>query len=198
MPKGFSIEYTEEMTSFLQEHEVTPRANLTALFNSKFSTNVSVDSIKAKCLRMGLKTGRTGQLEKGNQPWNTGTKGVMKPNVTSFKKGNVSWNKKPVGSERTTKDGYLEVKIAEPNVFELKHRVVWAEANGEIPKDHAIVFKNKDKTDCRLENLMLLTRGELARLNQTYIKLSTPETNEACVLMAKVKNKIHQLERGRA
>lgn len=29
----------------------------------------------------------------GRTPWNKGTKGVMKPNITSFKKGNIAWNK---------------------------------------------------------------------------------------------------------
>lgn len=30
---------------------------------------------------------------RGNPTWNTGTKGVMKPNQTSFKKGLIPWNK---------------------------------------------------------------------------------------------------------
>jgi hypothetical protein len=78
------------------------------------------------CTRNKWNTGRTGCFEKGDKPWNTGTKGVCKPNSGNFKSGQVSWNKKPVGYERIcSKDGYVIVKVAEPNVFKLKHRIVW-------------------------------------------------------------------------
>lgn len=193
MAKGIAIKYTEEMLMFLRQHEETPRAELTCKFNEKFGYKLSVDSVKAKCFRMGLKTGRTGCFSLGQKSRNKGLKGYMCANSTSFKKGHTPHNHKPVGFERVTKDGYIEIKTAKPNVFELKHRVVWVNANGVIPKGHAIVFKNQNKTDCRLENLMLISRAELVRLNQSYRKLATPETNETCVLMAKIKDKTHKL-----
>ena len=82
-----------------------------------------------------------GFFPKGNQPMNKGRKQteymsdvqIEKTKATRFKKGNIPGNHKPVGYERITKDGYIEVKTAEPNVFELKHRLIWAEHNGEIP-----------------------------------------------------------------
>lgn len=194
MPKGIAIKYTEEMLMFLRQHEETPRTELTCKFNAKFGYNLSPDSIKAKCLRMGLKTGRTGCFAKGQTSWNKGKKGYMGANVTSFKKGQRGWNAKPIGYERITKDGYIEVKTAEPRTFELKHRVVWEKAHGEIPSGHALVFKNLNKQDCRIENLMLVSRAELARLNQSYIKHSTPETHESCILLAKIKDKTHKLK----
>lgn len=194
MAKGIAIKYTEEMLMFLRQHEETPRTELTCKFNEKFGYNLSPDSIKAKCLRMGLKTGRSGCFAKGQTSWNKGKKGYMGANVTSFKKGQQGWNTKPIGYERSTKDGYIEVKTAEPRTFELKHRVVWGKVHGEIPSGHALVFKNMNKQDCRIENLMLISRAELVRLNQSYRNLATPETNETCVLMAKIKNKTHKLK----
>ena len=194
MAKGIAIKYTEEMLMFLRQHEETPRTELTCKFNEKFGCNLSADSIKAKCLRMGLKTGRTGCFAKGQTSWNKGKKGYMGANSTSFKKGNTPHNHKPIGHERITVDGYVEVKVAEPNVFELKHRQIWEQQHGKIPGSHVLVFKNLNKQDCRIENLMLVSRAELARLNQSYIKHSTPETHESCVLLAKIKDKTHKLK----
>lgn len=194
MTEGIAIKYTEEMLMFLHQHEETPRAELACKFNKKFGCNVSVDGIKAKCLRMGLKTGRTGCFSPGQKSWNDGLKGYMGANSTSFKKGNVPFNHKPIGHERITRDGYIEVKTTEPNVFELKHRVVWEQVHGKVPKGYAIVFKNMDKQDCRLDNLMILSRAELARLNQSFSRLATPDTNETCILMAKIKDKTHKLK----
>jgi hypothetical protein len=89
MAKGIAIKYTEEMLMFLHQHEETPRTELTCKFNEKFCCKLSVDSIKAKCLRMGLKTGRTGCFSLGQKSWNKGLKGYMGANSTSFKKGNT-------------------------------------------------------------------------------------------------------------
>ncbi|WP_347460961.1 HNH endonuclease signature motif containing protein [Acinetobacter sp. ANC 7454] len=196
MPKGTRINYTPEMEAFLHEHRYMLREEMTALFNQAFGTNISRRVLNSKCERIGALTGRTGRIEKGNKPWNTGTKGLLKANKTTFKKGNKPHNTKPVGYERITKDGYIEVKVAEPNKFMMKHRYVWEQVNGPVPKGHAIVFKNTDKQDCRIDNLVLVTRGELARLNQSYKHLVTPETNEACVAMAKIKHRVHQFEKG--
>ncbi|MEQ1156881.1 HNH endonuclease signature motif containing protein [Acinetobacter johnsonii] len=194
MAKGIAIKYTEEMLMFLRQHEEAPRTELTCKFNEKFGCKLSVDSIKAKCLRMGLKTGRTGCFSPGQKSWNKGLKGYMGANSTSFKKGNIPLNHRSVGYERITVDGYVEVKVAEPNVFESKHRWIWEQHHGKIPDNHVLVFKNMNKQDCRLENLMLISRAELVRLNQSYRKLATPETNETCVLMAKIKDKTHKLK----
>lgn len=198
MPKGIRLVYTDEMVEFLHEHKTMLRKEMTALFNKKFGTNISRRTLNTKCERIGALTGRTGRIEKGSTPWNLGKSGYMGANATSFKKGNRPHNWQPVGYERITKDGYIAVKIADPNVFELKHRHVWQQAHGPLPKGYVIVFKNKDKQDCRLENLEIITRGELARLNQSYKNLSTPETHESCIVMAKIKSKIHQFEKGKA
>ena len=194
MAKGIAIKYTEEMLMFLRQHEETPRIELTCKFNEKFGCKLSADSIKAKCLRMGLKTGRTGCFSPGHKTWNKGLKGYMGANSTSFKKGSTPHNHKPIGHERITVDGYVEIKTAEPNVFELKHRQIWEQHHGKIPDNHVLVFKNMNKQDCRLNNLMLITRAELARLNQSFSKLATPDTNETCILMAKIKDKTHKLK----
>lgn len=197
MPKGIRISYTPEMEAFLHEHRYMLREEMTALFNQTFGTDISRRVLSRKCERIGALTGRTGRLEKGHKPWNTGTKGLMKANATSFKKGQTTWNKKPVGYERVTRDGYVEVKVAEPNKFELKHRHIWQQAYGPIPKGQVLIFKNTNTQDCRLENLELISRGELVRLNQSYKHLVTPATNETCIAMAKVKHRIHQFEKGK-
>ncbi|ENW95743.1 HNH endonuclease signature motif containing protein [Acinetobacter sp. NIPH 298] len=193
MPKGQAIIYTPEQLDYIKSNCSLGRKELTIDVNIEFNTSFTVDSIKSLCTRNKWNTGRTGCFEKGDKPWNTGTKGVCKPNSGNFKKGRPSWNLKPIGYERIcSKDGYVLVKVAEPNVFKLKHRIVWENANGPIPDNHVIAFNNQDKTDCRLENLTLMTKAEMVRYSQSFHKLANSETNETCLILAKVKNKIHQ------
>jgi hypothetical protein len=124
-------------------------------------------------LRRGDNVGQNTRFSKGHTPFNKGVKGLTgnHPNTrkTQFTKGTVSPNWRPVGSERVTRDGYIEVKIAE-GMFQwrLKHRVVWEQANGPIPKGHAVVFRDRDRTNCEIENLMLVTRRFLMNQNTLH------------------------------
>lgn len=196
MAKGVAIKYTPEQLAFIEANCTLERKALAELVNSKFNTELAVDQIKALCTRKKWKTGRTGLFAKGATSWNTGTKGRCKPNSGSFKKNQDAWNHKPVGHERIcSKDGYIFIKTAEPNTFELKHRVVWVQHNGPVPNDHVVAFKNLDKTDCSIENLVLLNRSELVRYNQTFRRLATPMNNASCILLARLKSKKHALQK---
>ncbi len=194
MPKGSAIKYSPEQLDFIKSNCSLGRKELTEIVNTKFNEQFSVDQIKSLCTRNKWNTGRTGCFQKGSVPWNTGTKGLTSANKTSFKKGRPTWNAKPLGYERIcSKDGYVLVKIGEPDKFGLKHRIVWEKVNGPIPEGQVIAFKNQDKTDCRIENLILMSKAEMVRYSQSFQKLATPQNNESCLLMAKIKNVKHQL-----
>jgi len=84
-------------------------------------------------------------------------------------------NHVPVGTERIdNKDGYVKVKIAEPNVWQLKARIVWESINGEIPPSHIIRFIDGDRLNVTIENLEMISRQELCRLNKNGYS-TTPE-----------------------
>lgn len=192
MPKGTPINYTEEMVEFLKNHTHLYRGEMTKLFNDKFGTNISRRVLNAKCERIGALTGRTGRFEKGSPSWNKGLKLSGLYNFNGFKKGHVPHNLKPVGYERIREDGYIEVRVPDGG-FVLKQRLMWEQHYGAIPEGMAVSFKNGIKTDCRIDNFILVTRSELAILNKSFIGMSTPETHETCILLAKIKDKTHKL-----
>lgn len=116
---------------------------------------------------------------KGHQPLNKGRKQIEymsaaqieKTKATRFKKGNIPKNHKPVGYERVTRDGYIEIKTAEPNVFEIKHRLVWIEHNGKIPPGYNVQFKDGNRQNVCIENLYLISRSEqLLKENSMYAR----------------------------
>lgn len=94
-----------------------------------------------------------------------------------------------------TTDGYPAVKIAEPNVWKLKHILVWEEANGPVPEGYAVIFLDRDHTNTKLENLALVTRAELLELNRRELIKTDAELSETGVLIARVNCKISEIKR---
>ena len=112
------------------------------------------------------KHGITHRFKKGQEPWNKGISGYMKANITSFKKGQMPINFVEIGTERIDSDGYTYVKIDNPNKWKLKHRKIWEDNFGEIPKSHAVIFLDRNKTNFDLFNLILVHRRDLLYMNQ--------------------------------
>lgn len=112
--------------------------------------------------------GRATRFKVGNISANKGRRieewmspeGIAKSSRTRFKKGQSSLNRRPVGSERVNVDGYIEVKIAEPNRWRQKQRVVWEAAHGPVDQDHVVTFRDGNKLNCELDNLYVITRAE--------------------------------------
>lgn len=167
-------------------------------FNDHFGTEMTLKQLQSFISNHRILSGRTGCFPKGNRPWNADTagKGVMKRNSGSFTKGQLAHNLKPIGSERTNVDGYIEIKTKEPSTWRHKHRVIWEKEHGEIPKGGVIRFINSDKTDVRLANLVLVTRHENALLNKYYKHHEQPpEHKTTVILLAKIKAKTFDLSK---
>ena len=186
---GRSLIFSEEVMQFIRENTYgTVSKELTDMVNQTFGTSYTPGQIKTYKSNNGLKSGIDARFKKGHIPPNKGKKGVCAPGCekTWFKKGNVPVNKKPVGSERVDRDGYTLVKVAEPRTWKLKHRLVWEEHYGKVPRDHAIMFLDGDKTNFDISNLRLVTRNELKTINKNNLKFNNKELTETGLLIAKL------------
>lgn len=176
----------------------------------------SASSVSTKALILGLKSSRekirrSGLLSashpnavaqrfpKGHVSHNKGKK--MPPEIyakcqpTMFKKGNSPHNHREVGSERVNVYGYREVKVAEPNRWRLKHRIIWEEVNGEIPKGYNVQFKNHDSLDCRIENLYLISKAEQMKTENSMYARYPKELQDVIHLKGVVNRAIHKAQR---
>ena len=195
----YGMKYTDEMKQFiLDNYKGRYNQELADLFNQKFNTNVTSRTIKSYKANNKLNSGLSGKFRKGQAPHNKGKKMPKevyeKVKHTMFAKGNVPPNHRPVGSERISKDGYIEVKVAEPNKWRLKQRVVYEEAKGKIPEGCPIIFLDGNKRNFDIDNLKCITRSELLYLNCNGLNNSN-EITETGILMARLdrtKNKKKQ------
>lgn len=195
LTKGHYRSYSQEQANFIKlGYQKWTLAELTRQFNQHFETEKTENQIRSFTRNHGIKSGRTGFFEKGRKPFNAGTKGLMKANKTSFQKGMKPHNHKPVGSERVNVEGYVEIKTAEPNIWELKQRVVFEQHNGAIPAGHNVRFRDGNRQNCEPGNLFLVDNHENAMLNQRYKLNSQPiEIRDTLVLLARIDVKTQKL-----
>lgn len=105
---------------------------------------------------------------------------------TWFKKGNIPHNHVPVGTERLRSSGYIWVKIAEPKKWRMKHLVIWEEANGPIPKGYKVYFRDGNRENCTLENLMLIEQRVIGILNKKGLSQYHGDLADTAVNVARV------------
>lgn len=178
--------YTQEQKQFIINNNYGKYAKeLAKMFNLKFGANITAKEIKYFRQNHRLNSGLTGQFEKGHKTWNKGLKGYMGANETSFKKGNVPHNHRPIGSERKTIDGFWEIKVDEPNKWMLKHRWVWEQSNGKIPKGYVLVFLDGNRDNISLKNLKLISRQENLVMNNNKLRYENAEVTNVANTLAK-------------
>lgn len=197
--------YTPEHIAFLAENiRGCHFSALTKKFNTRFAMEASVSAVIALTNSYGLHNGidtrlngeiQGTQFKKGHIPANKGKKGVGGWEPTQFKKGSMPWNYKPVGTERIDIYGYVCVKVADPKTWRFKHVLIWEAAKGPVPKGSVLIFADKNKLNVSLDNLILVTRGQLVRLNQNHLIQSDPELTRSGVIIADILAKCAERKR---
>lgn len=191
--------YTEEQKRFLTENiKGRTRKELCKMFNDYFNLNLGLNQIIAYIKNNGLSSGVDTRFTKGQDSWNKGTKGICAGGIkTQFKKGQKPHNYKPVGSERVNSDGYVDVKIADPNKWRAKHRLLWEEQNGPIPKGYVIIFGDGNRRNFQQDNLILVSKSQLAILNKNQLIKDNADLTRVGVLIADIYKKIGERKKSR-
>lgn len=189
--EGKKLLSSQEEQFILDNYKGTGHQAMADMLNEKFGTSYTKEQMKGYYARNKLDSGLRSRFTKGHDTWNKGKpKSWVGGEETQFKKGHIPVNYRPVGSERVSVDGYIEIKVADPNKWRLKHQVVWEEHNGDIPKGYVVIFGDSDKSNLDINNLILISRAQLARLNQNGLIQNDIELTKTGVVIAEVMTKI--------
>jgi len=205
--RGRHKKYTPEQIAFLRsEYPKLTQPDLLDAFNQRFGLNKTLDQLKSTLWRERIYSGRDGCFSEGFTPWNKGKRCPGLGGSTTFRKGHIPANTRPMYSERLNDDGYIEIKVPErnqhtgaPTRFRLKHIWLWEQVHGPVPAGCVVVFTDGDRGHCEIGNLELMTREELARMNQLAGRngLTGLHGEELIALrnLARLKAKTNKLER---
>lgn len=203
--RKYSPEHVEYIADNIQGRSFK---DLTEMFNVRFEMNLKVSAMVSLSDRHGLHNGRDTRLNKGYQPTqfkkghvpaNKGRKGVDGWEPTQFKKGHRPANWVPIGAERINCDGYVDVKVTDGKSqrnWKGKHILVWEEANGPVPKGHVVIFGDRNKRNFKPDNLILVSRKQLVRLNQNNLIQDDAELTKTGIIIADIHNKIAERKKG--
>lgn len=184
------------------------RANITdmsyrdqqAFIKEHFGLELTLAQCKQMRTNHKMFSKRTGRFQKGRRSEKKG-KHIWKDGIpenvqkTFFKKGSIPQNARPAGWERADKSGYVFIKVPGKRTMVPKHRWVWEQAKGPIPKDCMIVFLNGDKSDCRLENLASIPRSLGPTLNKYGLLKKDPDLSRAGIRLAELIQKKARLKK---
>lgn len=190
--------WTADQIAWLRQQYMTmARSQLLAAFNSHFGCLITASQLRGAMGNYNIRQHvRTGRFVPETQPWNKGVTGYMGANRTSFRKGNKPHNTRHLWHERVGKDGYVEIQVPErnpytgyPTRYKQKHVWIWEQTHGKRPKGCAIVFRDGNRSNFDLDNLILVTRRELLVLNQLNYKGSPDELKPTLLQLAKMQAK---------
>lgn len=191
----FADNYTETICKIFNRsyRSVCSQATLMGLKKSEAFMKMELERQADRLRIVGVQS----RYHKGREPENKGK--PMRKEVyekvkrTMFKKGNKPHNTTYDGHERISKDGYVEIRIRLCK-YVLKHRHIWEQANGKVPKGYIVVFKDRNPNNIVLENLELISREENMYRNSKH---GYPlEVIPTLTILNKLKKKIHEKQNG--
>lgn len=195
--------YTTEQLDFIRKHiKKMTWKELTVRFNQTYGTVLGCKALASTGKRYSIKSGRTGRFSKGHIPFNKGKKGFSYEGckATQFKKGNRPHTWLPVGTERLNADGYVDIKVQDNKKqrnWKGKHILIWEERNGPVPEGHVVIFGDRNKRNFNPDNLILVSRAQLARMNQSGLIKNDAELTKTGIIIADIYNKIGKRKRKR-
>lgn len=184
--------------------------DMAEMVNEKFGTNFTPSRMKVFRAKYKIKSGVTGWFRKGRAPGNKGVKledYVKDPEKlaairrTQFRKGNKPVNELQIGDVVVNSDGYKLVKVSmEGGLWDrwaFLHRKVWEDHNGPIPEGMMVTFKDSNRLNCDIDNLVLITRGENAVLTRKHYRFEDPDLTMAALATVRLEQAVAKKKKER-
>lgn len=196
--------WTEEEVEFIRGiYPNYPNKVVAKMVKEKFGTETSASNLTNVKIKYGIPNKtipNPGNYQKGQVPWNKG-KGMPeetkeKVKKTWFKKGQMPKNHQPIGTTRITSDGYKEIKVKEPDVWQLYNRYIYEKEHGvKLEAKDIIIFADGNRENFDIDNLVKVSRANLLHLNRNNLIFDDPDLTKAGVTVSKVVETAMELER---
>ena len=204
------MKYPPELLDFVREF-APGRSNpdLLRLCQERFGEDIiTLEKLVAFKKNRKISSGLTGWYDRGHVPDNKGKRwdeffskeAQRRSRATCYSKGHRPHNELPVGAVIVNGEGYLLKKVQETGIqrvrWQFLHRLVWEEEHGPVPKGYAVVFADRDKMNCSLDNLVLISNRQRAVITKLGLHYWDRESLETAMKIAELKSKTCERKKG--
>ena len=154
---------------------------IASLMSIKFNYEFRKEQIKYAMNYNGIYSFTRGKGE----PWNKGAK-VGNSHIVNIK---------DIGSEYTSKEGYIMVKVAQPNKWVAKHRYMYEQHYGKIKGSDVIIFLDGNKKNVSIDNLRCVTRQQSKYMNARGLVYDDAELTKVGIEVANLIIKTNEAKR---
>lgn len=205
-----SRKFPKEVRYFIyRNYKGVGHKQMSELIKEKLDYDMTPRQVKSFYCNNKLNSGLTGYFEKGHNPKNKGKRqtefmsqeAIERTKATRFQNGSVPHNTDSIGAVKELDGGYLWVKIN--NIPRVKKRVNWKPLHelmyekyyGKVPEGYLVFFKNRNKRDFSKENLGIMTREELLKMNHKHGITEFGEITESYLALTRLELKIKEKEK---
>lgn len=173
------LNWSEEQDNWLrQNYPHLGRKRATQEFNKHFAKNKSVQAVKVRALRLGLKTN------------------------ASVAQHNQSLSQGHPNGALVDDNGYLKIKIqGQTSKWVRYHRYLYEKAHGKLPKGYKIMFLDGNKRNFDLDNMIAVPSAYFALMNKLNLHSEFPDINltsiKWCDLYMAIKKRGMKLHNGK-
>ena len=196
--------WPREVVEFFRTHNAGRSVSeMTALLNDTFGRSYTEAQVGAFRKNHGLPSGLDTRFKAGQRSWSKGMtieqicktpEALERVRGTHWKKGHSPHNQVPVGTE-IVREGYVWVKVGEPNRWRAKHRIIYEQIHGEkLGQDDVIIFLDGDATNMAPDNLEKISRSENSVANRWGLRSPDPELTKTGVTVARLYTAIRNRE----
>lgn len=199
----------EQQEWVFSQLQTKPYKEIAPEIYEKFGIEFNTESLRHYMHRHGYKAPRDGKFCKGHPSLNKGKPAVYKSEqakhsaaATQFKPGFTPHNWVPIGAQTgPDENGYYKIKVSDDRSlpsrknWRYKHRMIYEENFGPIPKGYAVVFLDGDRENLNPENLYAVPFGAKSIFSLKFGYTGDPEANKASWLLATMEYLAHKKEK---
>jgi hypothetical protein len=183
-----NYKWTDKEISYLREIANGKYiSEIVELMSKKFNYTFRETQIKSTMIKYKIKNNMKNKVPKGLTPWN---KGIQIGNSHIH-------NLKSIGDEYISSEGFIMMKLDNPTRWVHKHRYLYEQTFGEIPKDKVLIFLDGNKQNLNLDNLKCITRKQLIKMNQNKLFFNNAELTEAGSELANLMLRINEVSKNK-
>lgn len=205
-PKGWSPVYPDDMADYMRSIAEGRNCHEIAKLINEYYGKQIIDATRVRAYKKnhGITSGPDCRFKKGQESPTKGKKqtdfmspeAIERTKATRFKPQQKPPNLLQVGAVVKNTEGYLlrkkQMEGTQWERWEFLHRAIWEEHNGPIPEGMMVSFKDCNKENVNIDNLMLISNAENLELHRSGLRFEDPDLTEIGLNVVKLKIKARE------